>query len=234
MNEDDFRKYLKKSGRKSTAIDQITEYTQEFEKFFTHRDPSSQIDEISILDLEDFIAEIESEPKSSAYKHLWALWYFFDFLGKEDIMKAAKEMRSEGIKRLPFKLEKFMDVNEEHIAALKKHGIENVKQMLERGKTPTLRHELAKKTGVPLEYILELVQLSDLTRIGALRSVRARLYHNAGIVAPSHLAEWDPKELRNMLLGFVEETGFQGIAPLPKEVENAVDAAKKLKPIVEY
>ncbi|MFW9850657.1 MAG: DUF4332 domain-containing protein [Candidatus Thorarchaeota archaeon] len=234
MDEDDFRKYLKKSGRKNTAINQITEYTQEFEKFFMNRHPSSQIDEVSILDLEDFVAEIESESKVSANKHLWALWYLFDFLGEEDIMKTAKEMRSERIKRLPFKLEKFMDVNEEHIAALKKHGIGNVKQMLERGKTPTLRQELAKKTGVPLEYILELVQLSDLTRIGAIRSIRARLYHNAGIISPSYMAKWDPTELRNMLLGFVEETGFQGIAPLPKEAESSVAAAKKLKPIVEY
>jgi hypothetical protein len=37
-----------------------------------------------------------------------------------------------------------------------------------------------------------------------------------------------------MLIGFVEKTGFEGIAPLPKEAEFTIAEAKKLPRIVEY
>ena len=78
------------------------------------------------------------------------------------------------------------------------------------------------------------MKLSDLTRVGALRSVRARLYHDAGVDTPEKLAGWNPEELRQMFLEFIEKSGFEGIAPLPKEVLNAVESAKKLPKIVEY
>lgn len=42
------------------------------------------------------------------------------------------------------------------------------------------------------------------------------------------------KKLRTYLIEFVEKTGFEGIATLPKEVEYTVAQAKKLPKIVEY
>jgi len=48
------------------------------------------------------------------------------------------------------------------------------------------------------------------------------------------MAEWDPKALRAMLIKFVDRTGFDGMAPLPKEAEFSVEKAKKLPKIVEY
>jgi len=37
-----------------------------------------------------------------------------------------------------------------------------------------------------------------------------------------------------MLIKFVEKTGFEGIAPLPKELESTIAEAKKLPKIIEY
>jgi hypothetical protein len=88
--------------------------------------------------------------------------------------------------------------------------------------------------GVPLETVLEYVKLSDLTRVGALKRVRARLYYEAGVDTIEKLAAWDPAALREMFVAYVERTGFEGIAPLPREVENAVETAKKLPRLVEY
>ncbi len=48
------------------------------------------------------------------------------------------------------------------------------------------------------------------------------------------MAEWDPVELRAMLVSFVERTGFDGIAPLPKEAASAIATAKRLPKVVEY
>jgi hypothetical protein len=70
--------------------------------------------------------------------------------------------------------------------------------------------------------------------VGGLRSVRARLYYDAGVDTVEGLAAWDPEELRAMLVDFVARTGFDGIAPLPKEARNAVATAKTLERLVEY
>ena len=102
------------------------------------------------------------------------------------------------------------------------------------GKTPALRQTLAEATGVPLETILEYTQLSDLTRVGALKRVRARLYYDAGVDTIDALAAWDPAALREMFVEYVTRTGFDGIAPLPKEIRNAVATAKTLPRLVEY
>ncbi len=37
-----------------------------------------------------------------------------------------------------------------------------------------------------------------------------------------------------MLLGFIEKSGFEGIAPLPKEAANCIEDARELPSIVEY
>jgi hypothetical protein len=80
--------------------------------------------------------------------------------------------------------------------------------------------------------MLELVKLSDLSRLGGLKSVRARLYYDAGVDTVEKIAQWEPEELQAMLSEFVGQSGFGGIAPLPKEVHNAVDKARSLSKIV--
>lgn len=93
---------------------------------------------------------------------------------------------------------------------------------------------MAKRTRIDADSILEIVRLSDLSRLGAVKSVRARLYLDAGFDTPHRLATWDPEELRQMLIEFVKRTGFDGIAPLPKELRNTVATAKKLAKVVQY
>ncbi len=105
--------------------------------------------------------------------------------------------------------------------------------MVDAGRTPRLRQALAEQTGLPMEVILEYVTLSDLARLGAVRSVRARLYYDAGLT-PETIATWEPEELHAMLVEFVNRTGFDGIAPLPKEVRNLVADARSLPKIVQY
>jgi len=48
------------------------------------------------------------------------------------------------------------------------------------------------------------------------------------------MAQWNPEDLREMLVQFVEKTGFDGIAPLPKELCNAIQTARSLPKLVKY
>jgi hypothetical protein len=106
--------------------------------------------------------------------------------------------------------------------------------MLRAGRTPSARQELAEATGVPLEAVVELVKLSDLSRIPGIKGIRAQLYHDAGMDTVQKLAGWDPEALRVALVDFVERTGFEGIAPLPAEVRYSVRQAQALERVVEY
>jgi hypothetical protein len=146
----------------------------------------------------------------------------------------ASNLRQQRIKQTQFPLKDFLKVKPAHRKKLEALGIRNANQMLMAGKTPEKRQELSTKTGIPVEAILELVKLSDLTRIFGVKSIRAQLYYYAGVDTLDRMAKWDPDKLRTMLIDFVEKTGFNGIAPLPKEAEFTVKEAKKLPRIIEY
>ena len=60
------------------------------------------------------------------------------------------------------------------------------------------------------------------------------MYYDAGLDTPSKFVGWEPEVLRGMLAEWVERTGFEGIAPLPKERRNAIATARSLPKIVEY
>jgi len=233
MNENEFRTFLKRQRRKDTAIEQILGVVQEYGDYFDVHYPDRTIDQTTVESLESYVSWLESETGESASKPLWALRYYFDFIENKDLSDLAGELRVERIKRKPFYMKNFRGVDPENISRLDALYIENTDQMLDIGRTPRLRDELVQQSGIPLDTILEFVKLADLARLGAVRSVRARLYHDAGLT-PEIIATWEPGELREMLVEWVVENNFDGIAPLPKEVANLVKNARKLPKLVIY
>ena len=234
MDETGFDRFLRRGGRSPSAATRCILKVKEFEHFLqAHRDGRS-LEEADSTDLEQFVSSIESEPKASAKTHLWALRYYYAYASNEEMRSLASSMRQERIKRAPFSLAGFRSVDPEYVEKLASHGIRNVDQMREAGRTPGDRQELAQRTGIPLDAILEYVKLSDLARIQGLKGIRARLYYDAGVDTLEKLSRWDPEELRAMLNDFVKRTGFEGIAPLPKEAASAVATARRLQSVVEY
>ena len=234
MDEEGFRVFLRRGGRSQSAIKRCIAHVREFEMYVRNRKDSKKLGEASPENLEDFVEWIERDPKTSAKTHLWALSYYYEYTSDEAMRKLANELRGQRIKGKPFDLKKFRGVNPEHVNKLSFIGTKNVKQMLDSGKTRVSRQNLSEKTGIPLEAIIEFVKLSDLARIPGIKGIRARLYFDAGVDTVEKMAEWNPKELREMCIEFVERTGFDGIAPLPKEAEFSVKKAKRLPKIVEY
>jgi predicted flap endonuclease-1-like 5' DNA nuclease len=234
VNEEDFRKFLKRGGRSPSAVKRATVYVTEFERYLQAQRGRKGLDEACPEDLEAFVSWFEEERNESAKLYLWGIRYYYEYTSNKEMHDRARELRGKRIEQTSFALKDFRGVSPEHVKKLADIGIRNVKQMLEAGRTRDKRRELSVKTGVPVEAILELVKLSDLARIQGVKSIRARLYYDAGVDTIEKLAKWNPKELRAMLIGFVEKTGFEGIAPLPKEAEFTVAEAKKLPRIVEY
>ncbi len=231
MNEKDFTTFLKRGGRSKSALNRILTLVKVFEQFL--KDKNTNLDEAGPEDIKAFVNYVEQD-KKSAKTHLWAIQYYYEYTNNKDMKDVAGVLRGQRMTKKPFQLKDFKGVNREHVNTLHERGIDTVDQMLKAGKMPEDRQRLAQESGIPVEGILELVKLSDLARIPGLKSVRARLYYDAGADTVEKIAAWDPEELREMLIEFVERTEFDGIAPLPKEAASTVKTAKELPRIVVY
>jgi hypothetical protein len=234
MDKGGFGQFLKRGGRSPNATARCIRCVGEFEGYLQEHRGGKGLQEAGPEDLEAFVAWIEETPKGSAKTYLWALGYYYECISDEAMRNLAGALRQERIERTPLSLQKFRGVNPDYVDRLAAAGIKNVVQMLEAGQTSSDRQALVEKAGVPIDAILELVKLSDLARVPGMKGIRARLYHDAGVDTIEKLAGWEPEDLRTMLAEFVEETGFEGIAPLPKEVAFSVATARRLPRIVEY
>lgn len=236
FDEEAFRKFLKRSGRSPSATDRVVRFVRGYEDYLKKFHNEKNVNEATPTDLEAFTIWYEDNEGESAKLQLWAIRYYYEFTSNKSMERKAAQLREErtATKRKAFRLKDFRGVDPEYIAKLENMGIRNVEQMRQRGQTKLQREELAQQTGIPIKVIMEFVKLSDLARLPGVKGIRARLYYEAGIDTVEKMAQWDPRELRMMLIEYVEKTGFDGIAPLPKEAESSVKTAKSLPKLIEY
>jgi len=234
LDEAAFQKFLKRGGRSPRATKGVIAIALKYEQYLREERDLKELDKAKPEDLEAFVSYIEEKKKDAAKKYLHGIRYYYEYAGNNEMRDLAANLRKQRIKQTAFPLRDFLKIDPTHIEKLEALGIRNANQMLTAGKTPKKRQELSTKTGIPADAILELVKLSDLTRIFGVKSIRARLYYDAGVDTLDKMAKWNPNKLRTMLTDFVQKTGFNGIAPLPKEAEFTVKEAKKLPRIIEY
>lgn len=234
LDEEAFQEFLRRGGRSPSAAKRVIAQVAAYEQFLREKRNRKRLDEASPNDLEDFVSHVEEKKKGAAKKTLHGIHYYYEYTSNPVMRSLAARLRQQRIKQTPFPLKDFLKINPQHVEKLGNMGIRNANQMLEAGRTSEKRHDLSTRTSIPAEAILELVKLADLTRIFGVKSIRARLYHDAGIDTVEKMAKWNPDRLRTMLVDFVKRTGFNGIAPLPKEAEFTVKEAKRLPKIIEY
>jgi len=234
LNEEAFHEFLKRGGRSPTAAKRVIAQVLAYEQYLREERNHKELDRASPADLETFVSHIEEKKKGTAKKYLHSIRYYYEFTSNNEMRNLAAKLRKQRITQAPLRLKDFRNINPTHVEKLRAIGIRNAEQMLKAGKTPKRRQELSEKTRIPAQVILELVKLSDLTRIFGVRSIRARLYYDAGVDTVEEMAKWNPEKLRTMLTDFVKKTGFNGIPPLPKEAEFTVKEAKRLPRIIEY
>jgi hypothetical protein len=231
--DDGFHKFLKSGGRSDHAAARVINYVKEFESYLKQQ-RSGGLKEAKPKDMQAFVSWIEQRINLSAKGHLWGLGYYFEYTTNEEMRQLARLLREQRIKRKHFLLKDFRSISPECVEKLAEIGIRDVHQMLEAGRTESGRIELSQRAGVSLDHILELVRLSDLARIPGVKGIRARLYLDAGVDSIEKMAKWEPDDLREMVVRFVERTEFDGIAPLPAEARFTVAQARKLPRVVEY
>jgi hypothetical protein len=234
LDKEAFGKFLKKGGRSQSVVKRVITQVAEFKRYLREERDRTELYKATPEDLEAFVLYAEERRKGSGRKYLHSIRYYYDYASNEEMRNLAGRLRKQRITQTPFPLRDFRGVNSAHVTKLATLGIRNVKDMLKAGRTRETRKEISIRAGIPVEAILELVKLSDLARIQGVKGVRARLYYDAGVDTIEKMAKWDSKRLRATLIDFVEKTGFEGIAPLPKEAESTVAEAKRLAKVVEY
>jgi predicted flap endonuclease-1-like 5' DNA nuclease len=228
-----FRRFLRGKGKKDKVVDGLVSRVMRFGEYLDAAGKSP--DEANACDISNWAAG--QDGKLGSFKNgLRAVALYYSYTENDELARKASEMRrgmidSDGKK---FKLKNLLGIAETHLEKLEAEGITTTEQMILRGRTPADRRMLSRLTGIPGDEILECVKMADLTRIAGIKGVRARLYHDAGLDTLDKLAESDHSELREFLVRWVEETGFDGIAPLPKELVNTIKEAGKLERLIEY
>jgi hypothetical protein len=233
MNEEEFRKYLKRRGKKPAVVDRNVDVLKRFISYLLEK-REKHLDGVTADDIDAFVMEIESR-KQSAKGYLYVLMNYFNFLGNKELLLHTNTLRNERTKktRRIFPIKEFLNINQDHVKKLAAIGIKNVEQMLEKGKTRKQREQLSKQLDIPEKAILELVKLSDITRIGYVKKKLSRLYYDAGLDSPAKIAEFEPKQLHAFFVKFVRESGWDGMVPNPKDLVNNIRSARKLSEIVE-
>jgi predicted flap endonuclease-1-like 5' DNA nuclease len=79
-------------------------------------------------------------------------------------------------------------------------GVTTTDDLLEHGKTPEGRQELAQVTGISAKLILEWVNHVDLFRIRGIGSEYADLLEEAGVDTVPELAQRNPENLHTKLV----------------------------------
>lgn len=233
MDEEGFRKYLKRGGKKPHVVDRNIESVKIFTSFL-RKEMNKDLADVTKEDLDSYVYMIEQK-KQSAKGALYTLMNYFHFLKDNDMLAHANALRNDRTKktRRIFPIKEFLKINQNYVMKLATIGIKNVEQMLENGKTKKQREELSKQLDIPEEFILELVKLSDITRMGYVKKKLSRLYYEAGLDSPVKVAAFESKELHEFFTKFVEETGWDGMIPNPSDLVSNIANARKLQKVVE-
>ena len=200
MFEEGFRAFLKRQRRSQGTIEQCVQLTREFEAYLGEHRVGRGLEVAHPEDLEAFVSWKKKQRKS-VNSYLWAFHWYYEYASNEPMRKLATDMRQQEIakgrgRRRSLRLKDIQGVAAEHIEKLASIGIADVKGVLVAGRTKEEREDLSRRSGVPLDEVLELVKLADLTRIVDIKGVRVRLLFEAGVDTVEKVARYDPEGLR--------------------------------------
>ncbi len=125
-------------------------------------------------------------------------------------------------------------IGEVYAAKLTGIGIITVEDLLEKGKTPAGRKELAEKADISPKLILTWCNHADLMRINGVGPQFSELLEAAGVDTVKEFRHRVAENLQPKLEEINAEKHLVGRVPGLKEVERMVEEAKQLPPVMEY
>jgi len=117
---------------------------------------------------------------------------------------------------------------------LQKAGVRTTDALLEKGKTPKGRQELAKSTGISESLLLQWVNHADLYRIKGVGSEYSDLLEAAGVDTVPELANRKPENLFQKLVSVNKEKKLVRKLPTEHQIEDWVSQAKQMARVITY
>lgn len=113
-------------------------------------------------------------------------------------------------------------------------GIKTTDALLKKGATPAGRKEIAEKTGIGHELILDWVNYVDLYRIKGIGSEYSELLEKGGVDTVVELGKRKPENLLKTLEETNKQKKLVRKMPALSLVTDWIDQAKKLPRIIKY
>lgn len=117
---------------------------------------------------------------------------------------------------------------------LQSAGIDSLEQLLDVGRTPESRRELASETGISSKRILRWIKRAELARIKGVGEEYVDLLDAAGIGDICALAMGDASQVHKQLVRVNSMKKLVRRVPAVSRVSSWVEQAKQLDPAVDY
>ena len=125
-------------------------------------------------------------------------------------------------------------IGEVHAKKLESVGITTVEHLLEAGKTPNGRNDLAAKTGYSEHHILKWGNQADLFRIHGIARQYAELLESAGVDSVLELAQRNAEHLHEKLKSANEVNRQVHVVPGVATIGKWIEEARTLPRVVSY
>ena len=119
------------------------------------------------------------------------------------------------------------------IEKLKVNGIKDSRQLFDYASKRINREKLAFRYKLPLDRLLELVQLCDLVRITGVGPVFARIIFDSGIKSVKDFLSLDSADLLERLIKTNNEKGLTKAKFTIKDIEYCIELGKDLPLVIE-
>jgi len=125
-------------------------------------------------------------------------------------------------------------IGETYNQKLQEIGVKDVEALLEAGKTPQGRKDLAEKSGITGKLILEWVNRADLYRIKGIGEEYSDLLEAAGVDTVPELAQRRAENLLEKTKTVNAEKKLVRRLPTLVQVSDWIEQAKNLPRVVTY
>lgn len=113
-------------------------------------------------------------------------------------------------------------------------GISTVEALLSKGASKKGRKEIAEASGIGEGVILDWVNMADLFRVNGIASQFAELLKAAGVDTVKELRTRNPENLHKALTETNETKKLTRSVPALSKVEDFINQAKHLDPVVTH
>jgi hypothetical protein len=155
-----------------------------------------------------------------------------DCFSEDYLVILLREINS--IQPKPNKFNEFIGISPETVSKLEKIGIKDTVKLFDNVLTPESRKELAAKTDISDAEILEMTNLTDLSRIKWVGATFARMLFNVGINTAEKASIADYEELHQKINQINREKNFYKGQIGLHDIKLFVDAAKEVTLEIKY